>query len=101
VGNPATRDYEVGRTLIEGPDHKSKALDATAPALYSHAVAVEPIAAEIAPVPDPFRDSEGTSQFAHPAVFNSKHLRAAEDILLALTSDFVRIDEGIGLSSRG
>jgi hypothetical protein len=46
-------------------------------------------------------DPEGTSQFAHPAVFTSKHLRAAEDILLALTSDFVRIDEGIGLSSRG
>ena len=62
---------------------------------------MEPIAAEITPVPGPFRDPKGTSQFAHPAVFTSKHLLAAEDILLALTSDFVRIDEGIGLSSRG
>ena len=87
--------------LIERPDNKSKALDATAPALHSHAVAVEPIAAEIAPVPDPFRDSEGTSQFAHPAVFTSKHVLATEDILLALTSDFVRIDEESVLSSRG
>jgi hypothetical protein len=87
--------------LIEGPDNKSKALDATEPALHSHAVAVEPIAAETAQVPDPYRDPEGTSQFAHPAVFTSKHVLAAEDILLALTSDFVRIDEGIGLSSRG
>ena len=62
---------------------------------------MEPIAAETAPVPDPYRDPEGTSQFAHLAVFTSKHVLAAEDILLALTSDFVRIDEGIGLSSRG
>ena len=51
-------------------------------------------------MPDPFRDPEGTSQSAHPAVFTSKHVLAAEDILLALTADFVRIDEESVLSSR-
>ena len=51
-------------------------------------------------MPDPFRDPEGTSQSAHPAGFTSKHVLAAEDILLALTADFVRIDEESVLSSR-
>ena len=43
--------------------------------------------ADIAPVPEAFRDPDGTSHFARPAVFTSRQVLAAEDQLLTLAAD--------------
>jgi len=45
------------------------------------------IPGELAAVPDAFRDPDGASQFARPAIFTSARVLAAEDALLTLAAD--------------